>query len=156
GVTTRKRNPDILLVIGVYSPHGRYDQVELSNFVTIHIKDELARVDGVGDVAQFGSQDYSMRLWLDPDRLAEMSLTAGDVAKAVREQNRQFAAGHFGQEPTTADREFEFPITVVGRLSEPAEFEDIIIRADSEGRKVRLRDVGHVELGARSLDTTSK
>jgi multidrug efflux pump len=156
GVTTRKRNPDILLVIGVYSPNGRYDQVELCNFVTIHIKDELARVEGVGDVNQFGGQDYSMRLWLDPDRLAEMSLTAGDVVNAVREQNKQFAAGHFGQQPTSADREFEFPITVLGRLSEPAEFENIIIRADSEGRKVRVRDVGRVELGARSMDSTSK
>jgi multidrug efflux pump len=156
GVTTRKRNPEILLVLGVYSPHGRYDQVELCNFVTLHIKDEMARVEGVGDVSQFGGQDYSMRLWLDPDRLGEMNLTAGDVVQAVREQNKQVAAGHFGQQPAAADRGLEFPIAVVGRLSEPAEFEDIIIRTDNEGRKVRVRDVGHVELGARSLDTTSK
>src|SRR5437588_6158397 len=99
GVTTRKRNPDILLVIGVYSPHHTYDQIYLSNFVTIKLKDEIARVDGVGDVNQFGQQDYSMRLWVDPERLAELNLAASDVANAVREQNRQVAAGHIGQEP---------------------------------------------------------
>src|SRR5256714_1280470 len=122
GVTTRKRNPDILLVLGVFSPNGRYDGIYLSNFVTIKLKDEIARVDGVGDVNQFGQQDYSMRLWVDPERLAELNLAASDVANAVREQNMQVAAGHFGQQPTAADRPFEFPITVVGRLSEPAEF----------------------------------
>src|SRR5205823_11363220 len=99
GVTTRKRNPDILLVIGVFSPKGRYDGIYLSNYVTIKLKDEIARVDGVGDVNQFGQQDYSMRLWLDPERLAELNLTASDVANAVREQNKQVAAGHFGQQP---------------------------------------------------------
>jgi multidrug efflux pump len=156
GVSTRKRNPDILLVIGVSSQHGRYDQVHLTNFVTLKIIDEIARVDGVGDVHQFGGQDYSMRLWLDPDRLAELNLTASDVAKAVREQNAQVAAGHFGQQPSGQGRAFELPITVLGRLSEPAEFEDIILRSDGDGRKVRIRDVGHVELGAKNWDSTSK
>src|SRR5438270_8802202 len=116
GVTTRKRNPDILLVIGIFSPHERYDQVYLSNFATIKLKDELARVDGVGDVNQFGQQDYSMRLWVDPERLGELNLTAGDVANAVREQNRQVAAGHFGQQPTASRGPFELPITTLGRL----------------------------------------
>jgi multidrug efflux pump len=156
GVTTRKRNPDILLVLGVYSPNNRYDQIYLSNFVTLKLRDEIARVEGVGDVNQFGQQDYSMRLWVDPDRLAELSLTAADVARAVREQNMQVAAGHFGQQPAPEGKRFEFPITVLGRLSDPAEFQDIIIRSDSEGRKVRIKDIGHVELGARSLDSTSK
>src|SRR5246127_1149426 len=91
GVTTRKRNPDILQVIAIYSPHGRYDQLYLSNFVTIKIADELRRVDGVADVNIFGQQDYSMRLWVDPDRLASLNLTALDVANAVREQNMQVA-----------------------------------------------------------------
>src|SRR5438132_2499962 len=156
GVTTRKRNPDILLVIGVFSPNGRYNGIYLSNYVTIKLKDEIARVDGVGDVNQFGQQDYSMRLWLDPERLAELNLTAGDVANALREQNKQVAAGHFGQQPATSRNLFDFPIAVLGRLSEPAEFEDIIVRADAEGRQVRVKDIGHVELGARSLDSTSK
>src|SRR5205807_6926059 len=116
----------------------------------------FARVEGVGDVNQFGQQDYSMRLWLDPERLAELNLTASDVAGAVREQNMQMAAGHFGQQPAGRAQPFEFPITLLGRLSEPAEFEDIVVRADADGRKVRLKDIGRVELSARSLDSTSK
>jgi multidrug efflux pump len=156
GITARKRNPDILLVLGVYSPHGRYDGLYLSNFVTIHLRDEIARVDGVGDVNQFGGQDYSMRLWVDPERLAELNLTASDVANAVREQNRQVAAGHFGQQPARFGRSHEFPITTLGRLSEPGEFENIVVRSDAEGRKVFLKDIGHVELGPRSLDSTTK
>jgi multidrug efflux pump len=156
GVTTRKRTPDILMVIAVYSPHGRYDQLYLSNYATIKLKEELARVDGIGDVIQFGQQDYSMRIWVDPERLAELNLTAGDLANAVREQNRQVAAGHFGQQPLGSGKAVEIPITTVGRLSDPAEFEDIIIRSDADGRKVRIKDVGHVEFGARNRDTTSK
>src|SRR5438874_11965015 len=96
GVTTRKRNPDILQVIAIYSPGGRYDQLFLSNFTTLRVKDEIARVEGVGDCMQFGQQDYSMRIWLDPDRLANLNLNASDVANALREQNRQVAAGHVG------------------------------------------------------------
>jgi multidrug efflux pump len=156
GVTTRKRNPDILQVIGVFSPGQRYDQIYLSNFVTIKLKDEIARVEGVGDVIQFGQQDYSMRLWLDPQRLAELNLAATDVSNAVREQNMQVAAGHFGQQPAPAKGAFDFPITVVGRLSDPLEFEDIVLRTERDGRTVRIKDVGHVELGPRSLDSTSK
>jgi multidrug efflux pump len=180
GVTTRKRNPDILLVIAIVSPKGRYDQLYLSNYATLQVVDEIKRVDGVGDVSQFGQQDYSMRLWVDPERLAEMNLTAADVANAVREQNRQVAAGHFGQ-PLTAgawsgdraptppgnraatpsgDRApivpFEFPVTTIGRLAEPEQFENIVIRTDADGRSVRVKDVGHVELGAKSLDSTSR
>src|SRR5690348_5480370 len=136
GVSTRKRTPDILMVVGLTSPHGRYDQLYLSNYATIKLKDELARVEGVGDVIQFGQQDYSMRLWLDPERLAELNMTAGDVAAAVREQNVQVAAGHFGQQPLTAARAFELPITVVGRLTDPEQFEDIILRSDPDGRQV--------------------
>src|SRR5689334_8679457 len=156
GVTARNRNPDILQILAIYSPHDRYDQVYLSNFVTLKIKDEIARVDGVGDVSQFGSQDYSMRVWLDPERLAALNLTAGDVAHALREQNRQVAAGHVGQPPAAGGTPFEFTLTTVGRLSEPAEFEDIVLRSDADGRKVRLKDVGQVTLSARSLDSTSK
>src|SRR5690348_2198753 len=140
GVTTRKRNPDILQVIAIYSPNGRYDQLYLSNFATIKIADELKRVPGVGDVQIFGQQDYSMRLWVDPEKLASLGMTAGDVANAIREQNRQVAAGHIGQEPTATGKPFEFTITTVGRLSEPEEFEDIVLRTEPDGRKVRLKD----------------
>jgi multidrug efflux pump len=160
GVTTRKRNPDILQVLAFYSPKGRYDQLYLSNFATIKIKDELARVEGVGDVQQFGQQDYSMRIWIDPDRLATLNLSAADVANAVREQNRQIAAGRFGQEPATdasgAGPRFDYPITTLGRLWDTEQYADIVLRTDGEGRSVRIRDVGHVTLGAKNLDTTSK
>src|SRR5579871_4905743 len=148
GVTTRKRNPDILQVIAIYSPHGRYDQLYLSNYATIHVADELRRVPGVGDVAIFGQQDYSMRLWLDPERLAAMNMTATDVANAIREQNRQVAAGHIAQEPTASGQPFELTISTLGRLSEPAEFDDIILRSEPDGSKVRVKNVGHSELGA--------
>ncbi len=156
GVTTRKRNPDILQVIAVYSPHDRYDQLYLSNFATITIADELKRVPGVGDVNIFGQQDYSMRIWLDPEKLASLNMTANDVANAVREQNRQVAAGHIGQQPTAADKPFELTITMLGRLSEPEEFDEIVLRVDSEGRTVRLKDVGHAALDAKNKDSTSK
>src|SRR6516225_2759199 len=156
GVTTRKRNPDILQVIGIYSPRGRYDQLYLSNFATIRVADELKRVDGVGDVNIFGQQDYSMRIWVDPERLASLNLTAADVANAIREQNRQVAAGHIGQQPSAGGKPFEFTITTLGRLSDPEQFDNIVLRTDADGRKVRLRDVGMADLGARSLDSTSK
>ncbi|HWG47334.1 MAG TPA: efflux RND transporter permease subunit [Gemmataceae bacterium] len=156
GVTTRKRNPDILQVIAIYSPHGRYDQLYLSNYATIKIADEIKRVPGVGDVNLFGKQDYSMRLWVDPEKLASLNLTAADVANAIREQNRQVAAGHIGQEPTPSGKPFEFTITTLGRLSNTKEFDDIVLRADAQGRKVRLKDVGHAELGAGNLDSSSK
>ncbi len=157
GVTTRKRNPDILMVIGLVSPGGRYDMLYLSNYATIRIKDEIARVDGVGDVGIFGQQDYSMRVWLDPDKLAGLNMTAYDVTNALREQNRQVAAGHIGQQPTPGGgTPYEFTVTTVGRLSEPAEFDDVVLRTDPDGRKVRLKDVGRAELGARNMDSTSK
>jgi multidrug efflux pump subunit AcrB len=156
GVTTRKRNPDILLVIALYSPNGRYDQMYLSNFVTIRLRDEISRVEGVGDCQQFGQQDYAMRIWLDPEKLASLNLNASDVASALREQNRQVAAGHFGQPPSGTDQPFEFVITTLGRLSEPEEFEQIVVRTDKEGRTVRLKDVGRVKIGARNLDSTSQ
>jgi multidrug efflux pump subunit AcrB len=156
GVTTRKRTPDILQVIAIYSPNGRYDQLYLSNFTTLRVKDEIARVDGVGDCLQFGQQDYSMRVWLDPDKMASVNLNASDVANALREQNRQVAAGHFGQQPMSADQPFEFPITTVGRLRETSEFADVVIRTEPDGRQIRIKDVGYVKIGARNLDTTSQ
>src|SRR5947209_850783 len=156
GVTTRKRNPDILMVACLYSPNDRYDQLYLSNYATIRVRDELARVDGVGDCQQFGQQDYSMRIWIDPERLSALNMTAYDVTNALREQNRQIAAGHIGQEPTPSGKPTELPITVIGRLTDPADFDEVVLRTDADGRKVRIKDVGHAELGARSMDSTSK
>src|SRR5207244_12825496 len=130
----RGRASDILVVIEFYSSHSRYEHVYRSIYATLNVKDELARVEGVGDVIQFGQQDYGMRLWLDPERLAMLNLTAGDVVNAVREQNMQVAAGHFGQPPTVAlgteanPPANEFTITTLGRLAEPDHFENIILR----------------------------
>jgi multidrug efflux pump len=156
GVTTRKRNPDILMVLAVYSPHQRYDMLYLSNYVTIRLRDEISRVDGVGDCQVFGQQDYSMRIWVDPEKLSALNMSASDVTKALAEQNRQVAAGHIGQLPTPAGRPFEFTLTTVGRLVEPEQFDEIVLRTDAEGRKVRIKDVGKCVLGARSEDSTSK
>ncbi len=156
GVTTRKRNPDILLIVSIYSPNDRYDQVYVSNYATIHLLDEVARVDGVGDVHIFGQQDYSMRVWVDPDRLASRNLTAGDVIAALREQNMQVAAGEVGQPPSTAGVPFEFTVNTVGRLSDPAQFADVVLKTGADGRKVCIRDIGRVELGARNKDVSSK
>jgi multidrug efflux pump len=172
GVTTRKRNPDILQVIAIFSPSGRYDQVYLSNFTNIRIRDEISRVDGVGDCQQFGQQDYSMRIWVDPNKLANMNLAASDVANALREQNKQVAAGHIGagkddSTPAKASRSagaltslrpasFDYPVKMVGRLTDAAEFADIIVYSDGNGRRVRIKDVGGVQMGAKNLDTTTK
>src|SRR3954451_11080498 len=155
GVNSRKRNPDTLQVIAVYSPNGRYDQLYLSNYTTIKLRDELSRVEGVGDCQQFGQQDYSMRVWVDPEKLAGLNLQASDVANAIREQNVQVAAGHFGQQPAPEGAPFEFTANTLGRLSTPEQFNEIIVRNDGQGRTVTVKDVGHAELGARNMDTTS-
>jgi multidrug efflux pump len=156
GVSTRKRNPDILMVACLYSPKGRYSQLYLSNFATIRVRDELYRLDGVGDVQQFGQQDYSMRIWIDPERLAALNMSASDVANALREQNRQVAAGHIGQEPNRTGTAQELTLRMHGRLIEPDEFDEVVLRTDNEGRKVRVKDIGHAELSANNLDTSSK
>lgn len=156
GVSTRKRNPDILMVACLYSPKGRYSQLYLSNFATIRVRDELYRLDGVGDVQQFGQQDYSMRIWIDPERLSALNMSAADVASALREQNRQVAAGHIGQEPTSSGHAQELTLKMHGRLVEPEEFDEVVLRTDSSGRKVLVKDIGHAELSANNLDTSSK
>jgi multidrug efflux pump len=152
GVTTRKRSPDILMVVTLTSPNGRYDQLYLSNYAAIHIKDELARLEGIGDVIAFGAKDYSMRIWVDPERLAGMNLNASDVVNAVRNQNAQVAAGQIGQAPAAKDQPWQITLETRGRLTEPEEFAEIVIKRTAEGRIVRIKDIGHVELGARNED----
>jgi multidrug efflux pump subunit AcrB len=156
GVTTRKRNPDILLIVSLYSPKHHYDQFYLSNYATIYCKDELARVEGVGDVFLFGQQDYCMRVWVDPDRMGTLNLTAGDVVSAIREQNQQVAGGHIGQPPAPTSQLADFPLNTLGRLSDPEQFANIILRTSPDGRKVRIKDVGTVATEPRNQDVTSK
>jgi len=148
GVTTNKASPDITLAVFVYSPDGRYDQTYLANFVALRIKDELSRLDGVGDVQSFGGGAYSMRVWLDPEKVATRGLTAGDVVAAIREQNVQVAAGQLGAPPGANSANFQLAINTKGRLIDEADFENIIVKSSDDGQIVRLRDVARVELGS--------
>lgn len=156
GVTTRKRSPDILLTVSLNSPDGRYDQLYLSNYAVLHVKDELARLPGISDVTVFGQRDYSMRIWLDPDKLAARNLAINDVLTAIRSQNTQVALGQIGQPPAIAGQVSQYPLTVRGRLEEPEEFEKIIVHAGPDGRKVYIKDIGRVELAARSYDVSNR
>src|SRR5207249_1212357 len=125
----------------------------LSNYATIQLKDELARVEGVGDVTIFGQQDYSMRVWLDPDKLQSRNLTAGDVIRVLREQNVQVAAGQVGQPPVPTGQDFQFNLSTLGRLVEPEQFANIVLKTGDNGEVTYLKDVSLVELGAKSQDT---
>jgi len=155
GVTVKKKSPMILLCINLISPDRSRDQLYLSNYATIQVKDSLARLEGVGDVAFLGARDYSMRVWLDPDRLAARDMTAGDVLNALREQNVQVAAGRIGQPPVPKGLDFQYPINALGRLLDPEQFADIIVKTGVAGEITRVRDVGRVELGAKNEDVSS-
>src|ERR1700676_3529331 len=148
GVTTNKASPDLTMVVHLFSPGRRYDMLYLSNFAQLRVKDELARLDGVGDVQIFGAGNYSMRVWLDPDKVASRNLTAGDVVKAIREQNVQVAAGALGAPPTPSASDFQLLINTKGRLISEADFGAIVVRAGDAGQITRLRDVARIELGA--------
>ncbi|QSX38237.1 efflux RND transporter permease subunit [Shewanella sedimentimangrovi] len=149
GVVTEKSSPDLTMVVHLTSPDKRYDMLYLSNYAALNVKDELARIKGVGSVQLFGAGEYSLRIWLDPNKVQALGLSAGDVVAAVREQNQQAAAGSLGAQPS-GSADFQLLINVKGRLSELSEFEDIIIRVGQDGEIVRLKDVARVELGASS------
>lgn len=156
GVKVEKKSSDILQVVTLYSPDNSQDPVFISNYALINVIDELKRLHGVGDVSQFGSKDYSMRIWLRPDKLAQYDLTPTDVVNAIREQNSQFAAGSFGQQPLQTPQDFTYTVTTQGRFKDPKEFEEVILRSDATGASLRLKDVARIELGAQdySLVTT--
>ncbi len=156
GVTTLKRSPDIVMGIALYSPGGRYDQLYVSNYALRFIKDELARVDGVSDVFLFGGRDFSMRLWVDPAKLVARTMTAMDVVKAVREQNMQIATGMIGQPPVPAGQQQQLTLDTLGRLKQVEQFENIIVRANPDGRLTRFKDIGRVELGAKNMDVSCR
>ena len=148
GVTTQKQSPVFLMVVHLTSEDGRYDSLYLRNYMRLHVKDALSRIDGVGDAQLFGGGDYAMRLWLDPDKVAARGLTAGDVLRAVREQNVQVSAGQLGAEPMPNQSDFLLPINARGRLESVEEFGDIVLAAGEDGEIVRLRDVARIELAA--------
>ncbi len=148
GVTTQKRSPNLTMVVHLTSPEGQYDTLYLRNFITLRIRDELARVPGVGDALAFGAGDYSMRIWLDPPRVAARGLTAGDVVRAIREQNVQVSAGQLGSPPTREPVDFSLSINAKGQLVTEEEFGDIVLKTGDDGQVTLLRDVARLELGA--------
>jgi len=148
GVQVVKQSPDLMMVIHLSSPDDTRDLLYISNYATLHVKDVLSRVDGVGNVTIFGARDYSMRVWLDPDKLASRNLTAGDVLDALRGQNVQVAAGVINQPPVPQPGAFQLNVETQGRLTSPEDFGNIIVKAEGQGRVVRVRDVARVELGA--------
>src|SRR6266498_424374 len=155
GVTTVKQSPDLTMVVHLTSPNGRYDEVYLRNYATLQVKDVLARVPGAGSVLLFGSGDYAMRLWLNPDKIAARNLTASDVVNAIREQNVQVAAGAIGQQPVGQPVDFELQINAKGRLISTEEFGQIIVKTGPNGEKTLLKDVARIELSAGSYSLRS-
>jgi len=157
GLDVRKRSPDLATVFFLYSPKGTYDVAYLSNYALSHVRDELARIDGVGDVQLFGAREYSIRVWLDPALVSSRGLTATDVAEAIREQNVQVAAGKLGQAPSDGSGgAFELTLVAQGRLNEAEDFASIVLKTGADGQPVRLRDVARVELGARDYGRFSE
>jgi HAE1 family hydrophobic/amphiphilic exporter-1 len=153
GVLVQKVSSNFVMGAGVYAEHGEYDSLFISNYIDLFIKDAIKRVPGVGDVVIFGERKYAMRLWLDPDRLAARGLTAIDVVGALREQNVQVAAGQVGQAPARPGQTYQISVRAVGRLVDPAQFENIILERGADGTLVRLKDVGRAELGAENYAT---
>ena len=156
GIIVQKQSTGFVMAVGVYAESGAYDSLFLSNYVDVYVKDALKRVAGVSDVTIFGERKYSMRLWLDPDRLAARKLTAGDVVNALREQNTQVAAGALGQPPAPEGQMYQISVRALGRLREAADFDNIILKAGADGSLVRVKDVGRSELGAETYSAQLK
>ena len=156
GLITQKQSTNILLFVGLYSEDPAHDALYLGNYANLYLKDELTRIDGVGSVWVFGSSPYSMRVWLEPEKLDARGLTANDVVNAIREQNIQVAAGQLGHNPTPKGQKFQLAINSAGRLADVEEFENIIVKTLPGNRMLRVKDVGTVELGAESYDMYSQ
>ncbi len=150
GVSVKKQSSSMICVISLISPEGTYDALFLNNYAKINLFDAVSRIPGVGSVSLFGDQDYGMRIWLDPDKMARLAITADDIVAAVQEQNLQAPAGQVGQPPATSGQQFQLTVRVKGRLSEPAEFGNIIVKANPDGSTVHIRDVARVEMGSKS------
>ncbi|MFZ1431094.1 MAG: multidrug efflux RND transporter permease subunit, partial [Geminicoccaceae bacterium] len=155
GVQVRKATPNILLAVHLYSPDSSRDTLYMSNYATLHVKDALARLPGVGDVQFQGAREYAMRIWLDPDKVAARNLNAGEVLAALRAQNLQVSAGILNQPPAPSDEAYQINVQTLGRLSTPEEFAAIVVKSDDEGRVTRISDIGRVEIGAADYGSTS-
>jgi HAE1 family hydrophobic/amphiphilic exporter-1 len=156
GVTVQKQSTSILMFVTLSSPNNTYDSLFLANYGTIRLKDELARLPGVGSVLVFGAGQYSMRIWLDPDKLKARSLTTSDITNALQQQSQQVAAGQIGAPPAPADTPFQYTVTVAGRLADVNQFEDVIVKTGDNGDITRVRDIGRVELGAQTYGQVFK
>ncbi len=150
GISVKKKSPDILLAISIYSPDKTYDDTFLSNYTSINLVDPIARIQGVGSTTIVGQRDYAMRFWLRPDKLAKLGLTGNDLANVVKEQNQMAAAGQVGQPPAKAGTQFQYTVNVKGRLTQPSEFEDMIVRTMADGSILRMKDVSRAELSGKS------
>ncbi len=155
GVVVAKRSTNFLMAVALKSPDGRYDSLFLSNYATQNVVDEIKRVPGVGDVTIFGARDYSMRLWLQPDKMARLGITTNDVANAVNAQNAQFAAGKIGADPAPPGQQLVYTVTARGRMVEAEQFGEILLRSAGAGGVLRLKDVARIELGAQSYDSAN-
>src|SRR4051812_49377594 len=150
GVTTVKSSPDLMMVVHMLSPNDSYDQLYVSNYARNNVRDELLRLDGVGDLTIFGERQYSLRVWLDPEKLAAFGLTSGDVVRAVQEQNVQVSGGALGQEPVPSDNAFQLIVTTQGRFEDPPQFRQVISRATPAGRRARGQDLARRAPAARA------
>src|SRR3954451_24368596 len=153
GISVKKKSPNVLMIVNLFATDESKTNLELSNYATIQIRDELSRLPGVGDITYLGQRDYSMRLWLDPTKLSAYGLNSQDVIQAVQAQNVQVAAGQIGQPPTPSGQVFQYTMTTLGRLESPQQFGDIILKTSS-GSLVYMRDVAQIEMGAQSYDQT--
>src|SRR5262245_20712894 len=156
GVTVKKVSSAFLLAIGITADDDRYDSLFLSNYATINLVDKIGSIPGVGEARLAATQDYGMRVWINPDKMAKLTLTATDVTRAIQSQNRQNPAGALGQAQTPAGTDYQYPVTAAGRLIRPDQFSDIILRAEPDGSLLRLRDIGRVELGAQDYKSFSR
>jgi len=156
GVTVKKLNPSILLVLSLYSPNGTYDSLFLNNYATINVRDALLRISGVAQADLYGGAEYGMRVWLKPDKLAKLGLTPADVISAIKEQNIQAPAGQIGAAPSPPGQEFTYTVRAPGKLSTPEQFEDILIRTTETGAQVRIRDIGRVDLGGENYKSFAR
>ncbi len=154
GVMVKKKSPSILMIVNLFSPDKSRDNLYLSNYATIQLRDELARLEGVGDITYMGQRDYSMRIWLDPEKMSFRNLTSSDIVRTIEQQNAQVAAGQIGQPPVPNGQVYQYTMNTLGRLVDTEQFDDMILKTDDQGRIVRLKDVARVELGAQSYDQT--
>src|SRR5262250_334906 len=153
GVTTKKQSPSILMLISLYSPNGSYDAPFLINYCGINLRDQLLRIPGIAQVDLFGGTDYGMRVWIKPDMMGKLGLVPSDVISAIKEQNIQAPAGKIGGAPTPKDQEMTQTLSTPGRLITPEEFENVIIRQTATGAVIRVKDIGHVELGSQDYNS---